>query len=94
MVHLVQLVMNHALVSNHAIFRLVQLEMTVGKSHMPNYMLNFTLLSCTNISPNPFPSFSRHFSTVKEQMLVLAMRGKLEMTAGKSASDYFDASDN
>ena len=38
---------------------LARLEMTVGKSHMPNYMLNITLLlSCTNISPNPLPSFS------------------------------------
>ena len=67
---------------------LARLEMTVGKSLMSKYMMNITL-SCTNTSSNPLPSFF-YFSTAKEKMPVLAMRGKLEMTVGKFTSDYFD----
>ena len=34
--HMVQLVMSRVLILRHVFFSLVQLEMTVGKSHMPN----------------------------------------------------------
>ena len=70
---------------------LARLEMTVGKSLTPKFMLNTTLVLHQYFSYLIlFFLLPRHFSTAVASWLVLAMRGKLEMTVGKSASDYFD----